>query len=384
MLLGSLNGAFQAALFPDCCLFFRDGAQFGKCSLPGLPLVGTRPFLDDNATLHFQSSTGLLVLNQKGERKLKAGQGRVDVRMDGSQWIFCDETETRGLLGGASKLFQMTLATDKSKLVYFETRSKPEWATSPKFEYLLVGEPRRGKLALHLILVAEESVVGEFELAKPRDLQIEDGGLMLLEFGDSTSPEWVLCRSQGGKLQSAQWKPPPGTRRGWPTKTGAMAVTDQQVIRLGLQGQGMQQVRIADRTVAKLWDVVPSSGPQGAQLLVWESGRLLLLPLWESPGPVKPALALEELLTHMSQVNCRGAWLEPARKCMLDNGQAWGDVVTEADLRGWVDQARRYAGSAQSTSFRRRALNHEYTISVVDQPRPGLRVQKVDAGPESM
>jgi len=271
-LLASPGCGHQVALFPELCVFYQGDTVTGLRALPHPLADEPRPFLDEGGRVFVTTTEGMVTVTARDCGQAPVPAGRVEFSSDGSQWLFCLEQESRSLLG-SSRLYQLVLGNQEASLVYAESKAAPVWAASPNFEYLLYGEPRKGKLGLQLIAVSEQLVLQEFELAPPLSLHVDDTGLMLLDFGNL----WVLARpGERGQLETSQWEPPPGTMRGWPTRGGAIAVTGRSIYRLDFSGEVLQR---SDSHRTARFEVVPDLA-YGARVLAWEDERLVVHPAW--------------------------------------------------------------------------------------------------------
>lgn len=271
-LLASPRGSHQVALFPEVCVFYQGDSVTGLQSLPHPLAEEPNAFLDEEGRVFVNTTEGVLTVTSRDCGRADVPAGRVDFSADGTQWLFCLEQETRSLLGSARN-YQLVLGGAETSLVYAESKAVPAWAVSPNFTYLLYGEPRKGKLGLQLIAVTEQLVLHEFELAPPQTLQVDDTGLMLLDFGHL----WVVARpGEDGRLETAQWEPPPGTVRGWPSRGGAVAVTGRSIYRLDFSGEVLQR---SDSHRTSRFEVVRDVA-YGARVLAWEDERLIVHPAW--------------------------------------------------------------------------------------------------------
>ena len=271
-LLASPRCTHQVALFPELCVFYQGETVLGLSPLPHPLAPEPRPFLDEEGRLFLTTTEGVVTITARDCALAELPEGRVELSADGSQWLYCLDQESRGLLG-VSRLHQLVLHRGQTQLVFTESKAAPVWAVSPNFEYLLHGEPRKHKLALQLIGIAEQLVLHEFELAPPQALHVDDEGLMLLDFGHS----WVLARpTEGGRLETSQWEPPPGTLRGWPLAGGAIAVTSRSIYRIDFSGEVLQR---SDSHRTTRFEVVRDLH-YGARVMAWEDERLVLHPAW--------------------------------------------------------------------------------------------------------
>lgn len=271
-LLASPRCTHQAALFPELCVFYQGETVTGLRPLPHPLAPEPRAFLDEEGRVFLTTTGGVVTVTARDCALAELPDGRVELSADGSQWLYCLDHESRGLLG-VSRLHKLVLRDAEAEFVFAESKAPPVWAVSPNFAYLLHGEPRRQKLALQLISIAEQLVLHEFELAPPQSLHVDDEGLMLLDFGHS----WVLAHPTAeGRLETAQWEPPPGTLRGWPLAGGAIAVTARSIYRLDFSGEVLQR---SDSHRTSRFEVVRDLN-YGARVLAWEEERLVLHPAW--------------------------------------------------------------------------------------------------------